>query len=116
EPDRDAKFEPDKGDMAPRIYGGAAGEKKGGGRVLVIGSGMFARDDFVAQPDMAMLKKGYAVARFPGNGELFTNGIFWLSKMDTMLAISPAAMEAPRIAPMPEPTLKAWRGVVVAVL
>ena len=37
------------------------------------------------------------------------NAVFWLAKMEPMIAISPAAMEVARIEPMGEGTLKFWR-------
>jgi ABC-type uncharacterized transport system involved in gliding motility auxiliary subunit len=48
---------------------------------------------------------------------LFMNAMFWLAKMDTMIAISPTAMEVPRIRPMSETTQRVWRsGMLIGVL
>ena len=105
-----AEYEPDKGDIPGPIYGGAAAEnKKTGNRLVVIASPMFAFDRWVNETDPAMLRRGLVVARFPGNAELFNNSIFWLAKMEPMIAISPAAMEVSRIASMSDGALKFWR-------
>jgi hypothetical protein len=108
------KFEPDKGDVAPPLFGGATSEK-GTSRVAVIGGPQFAFNAIVSEPDPALLRKNLIVSRFPGNAELFQNAIFWLAHEDTMLAISPTAMETPRIKDMSEGTLKAWRVGVLLV-
>jgi hypothetical protein len=99
------------GDIPGPIYVGAAGEKDGGGRVVVIGGLEFALNDIVTLPDSKLLQRErpILVARFPGNGELLANSVFWLSKLEQLIAISPAAMEVSRIQPMSDGTLKAWR-------
>jgi hypothetical protein len=102
-------------DVPPPIYAGAAVERDAGGRLVVIGSLQFVMNDFLSIPDMEYARQGIPVARFPGNAELFTNSIFWLSKMETMIAISPAAMEVSRIAPMTDGTLSALRIGVLLV-
>jgi hypothetical protein len=88
---------------------GVAAEKQGGGRLVVFGGFQSFINDVFAIPDADLARKGYPVARFPGNGELFANSVFWLAKMDTMIAISPAAMEVSRIKDMSEGTLGFWR-------
>jgi hypothetical protein len=100
------KFQPDKGDLAGPLFGGAAVEKQNGGRLVVLGSGMFATDTFLRlyDPDIAR-DEGRAVARFPGNGEMAMNSVFWCSKMDSMIALSPAALQVSRIANMSPATL-----------
>jgi len=115
ETDRSAKFDPDKGDIPGPLNGAAASEKVGSGaRLVAFGAPQFAFNTIVAEPDPAMLQRGLLVSRFPGNAELFVNSVFWLSHMDTMLAISPSAMDAPRIASMSPPELRFWRvGVLV---
>jgi hypothetical protein len=102
------KFDEGK-DVASPVYGGAVAEKDGGGRVVVITSPTFAFDQYINEPDPNMLRRGLVVSRFPGNAELFLNSVYWLSKMEPMIAISPAAMEVSRIEPISEPALKAWR-------
>jgi len=67
------------------------------GRLVLFGGLEWARSDLLRLPDPELLKKGVVASRFPGNLELFTNSVFWLSKMDTMIAISPSAMEVSRI-------------------
>jgi hypothetical protein len=103
-------FEPKPlGDVAPPILMGVAAEKTGGGRLVVFGGFQSFINDVFAIPDADLARKGYSVARFPGNGELFANSVFWLSKMDTMIAISPSAMEVSRIKDMSAGTLGFWR-------
>ena len=60
-------------------------------------------------PDPKLARSKVDVARFPGNGELFTNSIFWLAKQDQMIGLSPAAMDTARIVPMSAGVLKFWR-------
>jgi len=99
------------GDIPGPIFVGAAGEKDGGGRVVVIGGLELALNDIVTLPDSKLLQRErpVLVARFPGNGELLANSVFWLAKLEPLIAISPAAMEVSRIQPMSDGTLKAWR-------
>jgi hypothetical protein len=56
-----------------------------------------------------MYRQGLRVARYPANAELFANSVFWLSKMEPMIAISPSAMEVSRIASMSNTSLNIWR-------
>jgi len=105
------------GDLPPPLYAGAAVEKEGANRLVVIGSVQFVIDDMLSIPDPVLAKQGIYVARFPGNAELFMNSIFWLAKMDPMIAISPAAMEVNRIAEMSSGMLNTWRiGLLLIVL
>jgi hypothetical protein len=97
------------GDVPPPVLMGVAAEKQGGGRLVVFGSLTTFINDIFSIPDADLARKGYPVARFPGNGELFANSVFWLAKMDTMIAISPAAMEVSRIKDMSSATLGFWR-------
>jgi len=107
-----------KKDMAGPLYGGAAVEKLGGGRLVVIGCQRFMFDDFQEIPNLQIARtERRFVARFPGNAELAMNSIFWLAKMDTMIAISPSAMQVSRIAGMGGPLLEFWRiGVLLVIL
>jgi hypothetical protein len=103
-----AKF--DEGvDVSGDIFGGAVAEKESGGRLVVIASPMFAFDRYLNEPDVNLLRRGIVASRFPGNAELFSNAVFWLAKMEPMIAISPAAMEVSRIEPIKPATLKLWR-------
>ena len=111
------KFEPDKGDMAGPIYGGAISEKPGAGRLVVIGSVQFMTDNMLDIPNLEIARtQRMFVSRFPGNAELAMNSVFWLAKMDTMIAISPSAMQVSRIANMSVPVLEFWRIGVLLVL
>jgi len=109
-------YQPDKGDLPPPIFGGAAVEK-GNGRLVVIGSASFMFNRLVRFPDPTMLRRGVVVSRFPGNLELATNSIFWLAKLDPMIAISPTAMDVSRISGDMSPgMLRFWRIGVLLVL
>jgi hypothetical protein len=103
------------GDIPSPIYGGAVSEKPNGGRVVALGSLEFVTNQMLDIPDQDLLRKGIVISRFPGNAELFQNCIFWLSKMDSMIAISPTAMEVSRIEPMSAGVLTAWRVGVLTV-
>jgi hypothetical protein len=101
-----------------RLYGAAAAQRAGGGRLLVVGSYWFATNDPVELSDVDMMEKhNLNVARLPGNGEFFVNGIFWLAHMDEMLAISPHTLQVARIEEMSQQRLAFWRiGVLTAGL
>lgn len=110
------KYEPEKGDVAPPLFGGAAASR-GDSRVVVFGASEFAFDQYVASPDMDVFRRtGHVVARFPANAQLFLNSIFWLNHENTMLAISATAMDTPRIATMSPTSLNFWRAGVLLVL
>jgi hypothetical protein len=119
---RNPTFSPDKGDSAGPLYGGACAEKEGAGRIVVIGSLNMMVSGVVDFPDPTLAQKDIYVIRFPGNGELFANAIYWLSKQDTMIAISPAAMDVGRIEGLTRGAQNFWRvgvlllGVPLAVI
>jgi hypothetical protein len=100
---------PGGGDIPGPLFVGAASERKDGGRVVAIGSIQFITNQILQIPDPELARRGILVSRFPANAELVANSVFWLARMETMIAISPAAMEVSRIGPMSESTLKAWR-------
>lgn len=111
-----AKYEPDKGDLPPPLFGGAIAQR-GKSRVVVIGASRFAFDQFVSYPDLETLRQtGRIVARFPANAQLFMDSIFWLAHENTMLAIAPTAMDAPRIQAIPAGMLNFWRGGILLVI
>jgi hypothetical protein len=104
-------------DVAGPLYAGAAAERKDkGGRLVVVGCARFPANFLVTLPDQKVYERtGREVARFPGNGELFTNSIFWLAKMDKMIARSPSAMDTPRIQPISNGMLMFWRVGVLLI-
>jgi hypothetical protein len=112
--DENVKFDPGIDIPAP-LFGGAVVEKEnGGGRLVTIGSVYFASNRIAGLADP---RSRNAVLRFPGNQELFMNSVFWLAKMEPMIAISPTAMEVNRIKPMSEGAHGFWRvGVVLVML
>lgn len=98
------------------LYGAAAAEKTGGARLVVVGSYVFASSDLVDLPDNEMLENhGVTVARLPGNGEFFLNSIFWLGHQDSLLAISPHALELARIKDLTPQTQNFWRVYVLFI-
>jgi hypothetical protein len=107
----------DPTDMPGPLYAGAAVQKKDKGRLVVIGSASFASNLMITIPDQRLARQGVIVSRFPGNGELFTNSVFWLAGMDNMIALSPSALDTPRIQPMSAGVLAFWRwGVLLTGL
>jgi hypothetical protein len=100
------------------LYGAMASDSKNGARLVVVGSSLFASSDLVDLPDNEMLEKhGLNVARLPGNGEFFVDSILWLAHEDSMLAISPHALQMARIEEMSAAALAFWRiGVLTAGL
>jgi hypothetical protein len=113
---QELRFDPAR-DVAPPLYAGAAVDKEGAGRLVVLGGVSMFMNDILNIPDVEMLRQQRRlVARFPGNGDLFANSIFWLANMETMIEISPAAMEVARIAPMSPAAERAWRTVVLLVV
>lgn len=108
-------FDPKTGDLPPPLWSGAIVEKSGKGRIVVIGNLNFIANGLLEFPDPKMARSKLDVSRFPGNGELFTNSIFWLAKMDNLIALSPAAMDTSRIRPIPAGMLNFWRAGVLLV-
>jgi hypothetical protein len=102
----------DKGvDVEGPLFAGAAAEK-GAGRVVVLGTYQSFINDILSYPDMELLQRGFLTTRFPGSGEVFNNSIFWLAKMEPMIAISPAAMDVSRIEKMGPGATTFWRNFV----
>jgi hypothetical protein len=109
----DVTYDP-KSDISGPLFGGAAVEKKGGGRVVVLSAGDFANNELLELTSQMFDPNAPPVIRFPGNGELFTNSVFWASHQDTLIDISPAAMDIGRIGDMTPGVLKFWRvGVLI---
>jgi hypothetical protein len=103
-------------DLAPPLWAGAVAENEKGGRLVVIGSIDFANNELLQEPDMDVLNtQGRLVPRYPGNAELFVNSVFWLTKMDTMISISPTAQEVPRVESIGAGMLIFWQFGVLAV-
>lgn len=112
---QDGKVEKNPGDVEPPLWSGAAAEREDGkGRVVVIGSVQFAMNHIVNLPHEEYLPR--YVVRFPGNAELFCNSVLWLAKMEPMIAISPAAMQQPRVKQISNGALNVWRVLLFAGL
>jgi hypothetical protein len=108
-------FNPSNGDVdndpQSPFYAAAAIEKTGAGRLVVVGSLQIVLAQFLELPD----PNEPTVKRFPGNAEFIMNSLFWLAKMDQMLAISPHALETSRIKEMSQASQSFWRfGVLTA--
>jgi hypothetical protein len=99
-------FNPEKGDAPGPLFAGAAAEKDSGGRVVVIGSIGMPSTGAITFQDPDGRQRGVS---FPGNSELFMNSIYWLSHQETMIAISPAAMDVSRLGEMSSAAQKFWR-------
>jgi hypothetical protein len=113
--ERDVKLDPAT-DIAGPLFAGAAAKKDlGEGRVVVYGTFHSFTNDILGFPDMELLRRRVFASRFPGSGELFTNSIFWLAKMEPMIAISPAAMEVSRIEKMTPGVQNFWRTGVLLI-
>jgi hypothetical protein len=98
---------------ASPLFAGAAADKSGS-RLVAFGSASSFTNQINSITDPELEKRGYLTQRFPGNGELFVNSVFWLSHNDTMLEISPQALEVSRIADMSEGRLAFIRwGILV---
>lgn len=105
--DENPKFDSAMDTPGP-LWAGAAAEK-GNSRLVVLGTLQSFTNQILGIPDAEMLRRQLVVARFPGNSELFANAVFWLARLEPMIAISPAAMEVSRIAPMSQAVQDAWR-------
>ncbi len=115
-PPPDPTFDPAT-DVAQPVFAGAAAEKQGKGRLVVIGTQRSFMDDLLTYTDPKLKKNKTYVSRFPGNGELFTNSIFWLARNEKMIALSPSAMDTTRIESIPEGKLGFLRvGLVMITL
>jgi hypothetical protein len=111
------KYDPPKGaakggDLSPPLHGGAVVEKDNGGRLVAIGCIQLTYDHLLLIPE----DNAPNVSRFPGNSELFLNSVFWLSRQEPLISISPTAMEVSRIQQIPKGVLGVWRVGVVLVL
>jgi hypothetical protein len=108
------KFDKDT-DIAAPIYAGAVAEKSGqrvvcmGSEPTFMGSTGDLQNNIVDFPDQELSQKqGIIVPQFPGSADFFMNSVFWLSHQETMIAISPAAMNVSRIGDMSKATLRFW--------
>jgi hypothetical protein len=102
-------------DMNGPLFAGAAVEKSDGTRLVVLAAGSFAENQWLELTAQAIDPNAPPVLRFPGNGELFTNSVFWAAHQDTLIDISPAAMDVGRISDMSSGALAFWRAGVLLV-
>jgi hypothetical protein len=106
---------------ADPLYGGAmvekAGEKgKPEQRVVAVGSIQFLMNRLLTLPDVDVFRRERRVVpRFPGNAELMMNSVYWLGRMETMMDISPAALQVSRIKPMSNGAQTFWKVGVLMV-
>lgn len=113
------EFDPGKdvaNSEATPMFAGAAAEK-GPSRLVALGSMYSFTDQINTMPDPELQARGYLTPRFPGNAELVVDAVFWLSHNDTMLEISPQALEVSRIRDMSEVELAVVRwGILVGLI
>jgi hypothetical protein len=102
-------------DISAPLYAGVAAEKFGGGRLVVLATGKFADNQWLELTAQAVDPSAPPALLFPGNGELFTNSIFWAAHQDTLIDISPAAMDVGRISDMSPHQLTFWRVGVLLI-
>jgi hypothetical protein len=102
-------------DIPPPLFAGAVAEKAGARLVCVgsyypfTGSSSDIRNDLLDLPDQELLEKKHMYApQFPGDAEFFMNSMFWLSHQETMIAISPSAMNISRIGDIKPSMLGFW--------
>jgi len=106
-------------DLPGPLWAGAVSEKEGGsGRLIVLGSRQFATDEFASVPDRAAsAAQRSLVLRFPANAELLNNCVFWISHTDSLIALSPTALEVPRVSDMKEGLARFLKiGVLIVLL
>ena len=110
----DPKFDPAT-DIPGPLYAAGMGEKPDGSRLLVMGSPFSFQgtdvplgQNIVDMADPELRDRGIFAPLFPGNGEFFMNGVFWLAHDEPMIAISPAAMTVSRIGPMRPASAAFW--------
>src|SRR5205085_315413 len=85
-PPKTPTFDKDAGDLPSPLWGGAIAERPGKGRLVVIGAASFIDNGMLNFPDPKLRARSKVdVARFPGNGELFTNSVFWLAGQEKMI-------------------------------
>jgi len=113
-PNATATFDPAT-DMSGPLFAGAAVQKDTGGRLVVLAAGFFPDNQFLSLTSQQIDPNAPPVLRFPGNGELFTNAVFWASHQDTLIDISPAAMDIGRIRDISPPALTFWHVGVLLV-
>ncbi len=75
---------------------GAAGKGKES-RIIVTAEPYWASDAVTAEGYLGAGSAAMTGARFPGNQELFVNSVFWLAKMDQLIAASPRAQDIRRV-------------------
>jgi hypothetical protein len=112
--DNHPKFDRKK-DIAPPLFVGASVEKAGqrmvcmGSEASLTGSLADPQRDLVDFPDMAVQEKKHVYApQFPGDAEFFMDSVFWLSHQESMIQISPSAMNISRIGEIKPVTLRFW--------
>ncbi len=108
----------------------AAAAQKGGGRLIVTTAGgmagvapNWASDGITTLSRLGVPGQQYVDAfgaMFPGNAELFVNGVYWLAGLDELIAASPRSQDIRRIGEIQPGALTTYRtlllgGVPIAV-
>ncbi len=109
-------------DIPGPLNAAAMGEKADGSRLLVMGSPFsFQGSDLavgtsiVDMPDPDEAQQHVYAPEFPGNGEFFMDSVFWLAHQEPMIAISPAAMNVARLAPIGRVSQGIWHVGVLLI-
>jgi hypothetical protein len=113
-----AKKDDKDDDLPGPLWAGAVSEKEdGSGRLVVLGSRQFATDEFASVQDRAASRaQGSPVMRFPANAELLNNCVFWISHTESLIALSPTALEVPRVSQINDGLLRFLKGGVLIAL
>lgn len=75
--------------------------KKGASRVVAIGNVLFIFNGLLESAETLETGRSFRnILEFPGNSALFMNSMYWLSGQSKLIAASPRATVAMRIAPM----------------
>lgn len=99
----DAKKDPASAGKAFTI---AAAVESKTNRLVVVGDPIWATDQITSYGSLGPGSAELTGARFPGNAEFFVNSVFWLSRMDQLIAASARSQDIRRVQPMSVATLR----------
>lgn len=96
----------------------AAAAQKDKQRLIVVASPLWASDDITVRSQMAgtSLMNISLYSEFPGNTELFVNGVYWLAGLDDLIAPGAKTQETRRIEGLGEGALRGLRWASLAGL
>ncbi len=90
-------------------------------RLMAVADAVWLNDQVTTYGEIPGLGGGAGLAEavgaaFPGNAELFTNGVFWLADLDELIAATPRSQDIRRVQPMTPATMNAARWALLAGL